>query len=347
MNLARRLPLLAAWRHTVVHVHDGPVRALVEAAGVPCRRVSGIVRPADPTLVPRALGLLDALAPDVVICHLWLACILGRLHRRRRGVPQIGVLHQDADFDGAWRRAGTGLVGFPDSAVVAVSEPVRAAAVRRFPMLAGRVRVIPNGIAAGAVRAEAEAGMLTRAELGIGADEFVVAAVGRFDPVKNFGRLLRAVAACRDRIPRLRLLLVGAGSLERELRAEAERLRLGDRIVFVVDRPAIPLLALADLFVQPSETEGVSNALLEALALGVPALVSVPPGGHPVIRDGENGFLIPRGPVALEESLVALSEDGERRIRIGEAGRADVQARWSLEASVSAYDALFREVLGR
>lgn len=345
---ARLLPRLDRWEHRVVYVRDGPIRPLLERSGIRCVPVRGTFRPADPTLPSRALAALRRERPALVVAQLWLGCLLGRLNRRRDTTPLITILHQDPAFDGWPRRALSRGVGLNEDAAVAVSATVADSVRRHFPVLAPRLRVIPNGIDVAAVRAEVQAHGISRARLGIGEDEFVALAVGRFDPVKNFPVLVEAASRLARSVPRFRLVIAGSGRGGGELTRLVARLGLADRVLVESNQPAVPYLAIADAFLQPSRTEGLSMALLEALAAGVPVIAAVPAGsadGHPVIQDGVTGVLAPPTPEGFAAAIEALGTRRDLADRLGAAGSAHVAARFALEATAAAYDGLFREVL--
>ncbi len=120
-----------------------------------------------------------------------------------------------------------------------------------------------------------------RAELGIGADDFVIGHIGRFDLQKNHRFLLKIFAEFVNQKPNARLLLVGRGALESQIQAQAIELGLSDRIVFAGVRADIPRLMLGamDVFLFPSLCEGLGLVLIEAQAAGLPCIFSdlIPP----------------------------------------------------------------------
>lgn len=344
--LTRLIPRLSSYDHRVFFMHDGPMRASLEKAGVACRCVGGRWAPSDPTAIGRTFQALDAFEPAALVSHLWMANVLARAYRRFHRVPQASVLHQDAAFDGATRRGLARLVGFPDDRIVAVSESVAEAARRWYPLRHRRLDVIPNGVDAVAVRAEIQAHGVSRASLGLKNDELVVVAVGRFVAVKNLGALIDALALLAPRFPQLRVVLVGSGPLERSLAARAVAARLSDRVLLVTDQPALPYLGIADIFVQPSVTEGLSLALLEAMAVGLPVVVSAPDGMHSVVKNGETGILAGRGAAAeLATALETLVTRPDRLRALGDAGRRLVERHFSFDVMAEAYDRLIRDLI--
>ena len=145
----------------------------------------------------------------------------------------------------------------------------------------------------------------------------------------------------------IRILVVGDGPQRQFLEGMATDLRIGERVVFCGrTSEVVPLLQQADLFVLPSVAEGISNALLEAMAIGLPCLATDIPGNQAVISDGIDGHLFaPGNPPALAHLLTTLLADENLRYRTGQAARAMVTQRFSIQAVAEAYLALYNRLL--
>jgi glycosyltransferase involved in cell wall biosynthesis len=178
------------------------------------------------------------------------------------------------------------------------------------------VEVVTHGIDTGTLRpADGETRRAARAALGIDADAPVVGTVGNFTVKKDQARLLDAAARLVDEHPGLRVVLVGDGPLEHELRAHAERLGLADATVFTGSRDDVyALLPAFDLFALSSRFEGLPIALLEAMACGVPPVVTRVGGIPEVVTDGRDGVLVDPGDTeGLATALGKLLADPTRR----------------------------------
>jgi glycosyltransferase involved in cell wall biosynthesis len=171
--------------------------------------------------------------------------------------------------------------------------------------------------------------------------------VGRLHEQKGVDTLLRAFARLRADRPdaTIALRLVGDGPLRADLEALARE--LGVDAEFLGGRDDVDtLLEDADVFVLPSRAEGMSNALLEAMTLGLPAIVTNIPGNADVIRHEENGLLVePDDPDGLAAAIGRLLDDGALRGRVGRAGRETVEAEYALDRVASRYVALYEELL--
>lgn len=182
-------------------------------------------------------------------------------------------------------------------------------------------------------------------------ETLVVGTVGRMEPVKDQLTLVRAFIHLLDREPgarkHLRLVLIGDGSL----RGEAQQLlRAGnaEELAWVPgEKSDIPeVMRGLDLFVLPSLREGISNTILEAMACGLP-VVATRVGGNPeLVEDGKTGLLVPlRNPVAMAEAVRTYIVDSGKLTGHGQAGRRRAESRFSVEAMVNGYLAVYDAVL--
>lgn len=225
-----------------------------------------------------------------------------------------------------WRRA---------AAVTAISAEHRALAHKTMPGL--NIPVIYNGVDTQTFHppAAAPAGPLT----------FIC--VGRLIERKGQHHLLRAFAQLRAAIDRpTRLVLVGTGDFEPALRALAGELKLGDSVEFAgfKSREEMPAVYReAHVFVLASQSEGMSIALLEAMAAGLPVVVS-DAGGTAELVDARNGRVVPWADIpALAKALAAMSADGAPLAQMGLHSRA-IAERFGWPAIVQAYADLCRRI---
>ncbi|AKJ29890.1 glycosyl transferase [Caldimonas brevitalea] len=213
---------------------------------------------------------------------------------------------------------------------------------------AAKASTVLNGIPVERFRWSPERRAEARRTLGIGPDELVVGAVGRLVALKNHRLLIAQLPALLQAHPQLRLVLIGSGPLEEELREEARKLGVTHKVLFAGQRSDVAQLTPAfDVFAMPSLTEGVSIALLEACATRLP-IVATRVGGNPeIISDGETGLLVPPadGP-ALQQALSRLLSDAVLRERLASGASAWVHANASIETLRSAYDRFYAKAVG-
>jgi len=230
--------------------------------------------------------------------------------------------------------------------VVAVSEDLQRTLTRevgvRMP-----VRVIHNGIDGSRYKFEPDPEM--RSRLGAVDDTFLVGTAVVLSKQKGITYLLQAAERVVREEPRVRFAIAGDGPLREELVREAEERGLGDSVTFLGYRSDIPqLLSAFDLYVLPSLWEGLPLALLEAMAVGKPALATRVGGNPEVIEHGVNGYIVePRDVGALADSVLEAARDPELAERVKRVNREKFERQFSVEAMTRAHEALYREVAPR
>lgn len=162
-----------------------------------------------------------------------------------------------------------------------------------------------------------------RQELGIPEDAPLVGTVANFRASKGHRILLDAAVRVRRAVPNVRFLLVGRGPLESDIRRRVRNLGLDRTVVFAGARDDAPRLAGAfDVFALSSVYEGLAIALIEAMALGRPAVVTRVGGLTEVVEHGKQALVVnPADPEALADAIVTLLQDADLRRQLGEAGR--------------------------
>ncbi len=162
---------------------------------------------------------------------------------------------------------------------------------------------------------------------------------------KRVGDTVRALALICERRSAV-LVLVGDGPERPQVQALAAELGVAERVLWLGERSHFTeLLACADLFVLPSETESFGLAALEALACGVPVVASAVGGLPDVVQHGVTGCLVPPAdPHALAQAALSLLDDEPRRLRMAAAARADACARFSPQPAVAHYERILAAV---
>jgi glycosyltransferase involved in cell wall biosynthesis len=203
-----------------------------------------------------------------------------------------------------------------------------------------RMTVIPSGIDIDAFR-NAKASREIAERWGIDSGRCIIGTIAAFEIEKGHGALVRAAADILRENGSTRFIFVGAGSLEGELRCEIARLGIAEAVICVpLDAPLEEMLPLFDIFVLPSIQEGLSTALIAAMAAGVPVVASET-GGIPDVVSPDSGLLVPPGDrEALAAAIMKLLRDEGLRRRMGEAGRmrsADFDVRRTVEKTLAVY----------
>jgi glycosyltransferase involved in cell wall biosynthesis len=176
----------------------------------------------------------------------------------------------------------------------------------------------------------------------------VVCIANMHHPVKGQGDLLVAMHEVVRERSGAHLVLVGDGVRRPALERQARQLGIASRCHFVGHRrDGAAILARAALSVSASYAEGISNAILEAMAMRLPVVATAVGGSPELVREGHNGFLVPPGaPAALARRILDLLRDASLRRRMGERGRRIVEREFSLHQMQLSYDALYRDLTG-
>lgn len=323
----------------------GAVSEQIARSGIPVESC-GARGPWDATVVWRLARLLHRHRPQVVHAFLFHANMAACLAAPAAGISGRRVVGeiQTVEIERPWHLTVGGMTHRMCACVVGNSPSVVEHLRRRAHMAAGRLRCIPGGVDVEAIES---AQPLTRAEMGIEEDCAVVLWVGRLDPIKGLDELLAAfrnVAVERRAI----LILVGDGPHRPVVESKVGEYGLGDRVRMPGRRSDVSrFLKAADLFVFPSRTEGMPNALLEAMASGLAVVTTDVPGCRDVVEDGKTGVLVPFGDVgALSAALCKLLTDNDTRQALGERAAREVRSHYSFDRCVSEYAALYECVLG-
>lgn len=302
----------------------------------------------DPRVWPALKRLVQERGIDIVHAHDYKTDLLAYLLARSQGVIPMATVHNWAGV--SWRERiyywfdRRLLTRFPR--LVAVSAKVRQQ-LEQAGTPPGRIQLIPNGIDTTVYRRDPGRVAAARSSLGLAPNDVVLGSVGRIEGEKRYDLLVETLARMRQERPRLRLLVAGEGSLRPRLEDKAARLGLGDSCRFLGHCPdVLSLYHALDVFVQSSDDEGTSNALLEAMALEVPIVATAVGGTGELIEDGMHGLLVPPGDVtALAAALDKVLNDAESTARRCAAARKRVEQELSFSARMQAVEAIYEELM--
>ena len=334
----------------------GPLAADYRAAGFPVEVMERRDR-YDPRTLPRLVKALRQGGTDAVLVthHHRASLALGRLAAQLSGVPVNLVAVHDMDLTRVGKRClpkwAVATLRASDALVLLSPSQGeylhREEQVGRRPWSRTKEVVIPNGVAIKPRPTESERAA-ARATLGLNAENFVVGIVARLSAQKAHHMLFEAFAGLREGHPNARLVVVGGGERETELRMLAARLGLEDSVLFMGVRRDVPdLLPAFDVSCLSSVHEGVPMAAIESMAAGMPMVVTDCGALRDIIVDGEHGFIVPVGDSsAMAERLVALADDSKLRERLGESARNRVHRMYRIEQTAHGYEELLVSVLG-
>ncbi|MFW6154281.1 MAG: glycosyltransferase [Planctomycetota bacterium] len=344
-DLATRLPR-ERFAVEVVALRGGAVADALAAAGVPVHVMD--VRGKLDLLRWRPLvrTLRDGRF-DILHTHLFHAGLAGAPAARAAGIGRwVHSEHVVERRRRPWRFWWAGRAGRRADAIVCVSEGVRADHQRRTALPDRRYTVIHNGIDVGRYARDDAARAAWRERWGLGHDDVAAVFVGRLDPQKGIVILLAGFELAAAEVDGLHLILAGDGRERPVIERWQTAVGLGDRVHVLGHVDDVPgVLAGGDLFVQPSLWEGFGLAVAEAMAASLPVVATDIPGLNEVATSDTALLVRPGEAHPFADALAALAASDDLRDRLGAAGRARVEARFSVDRFVAAHAALYERVV--
>jgi glycosyltransferase involved in cell wall biosynthesis len=303
----------------------------------------------DPGIFPQLVRVIKEHKIDLVHAHEYKTDLVALALAWKTGVVPLATAHgwtgQSSRETKLYYPADKWLLArYPR--VVAVSTDIKNE-LMRYGAKAERVTVILNSIDPDAFRRDDSRRDGVRAKIGLSPGDIAIGAVGRIEQQKRFDVLLDAVQPLMAERPDVRLVIVGDGSLLADIKARASALGLSDRCLFLGHRTDIAELHHTfDLFVQSSEYEGTPNAVLEAMAMETPSVVTDVGGTRELAFDGEHCWLVPSRDVpALRAAIAdALAHPAEARTRAA-AARRRVETDLSFEKRTRRLEDIYVELV--
>ncbi len=276
---------------------------------------------------------------EVVQSFLFHANVLGALAAKSAGVSRIVSGIRVAD-PSSWRKMVERFALRRVDKIVCVSQSVADFVATKAGFARAKLRVIPNGIDLTPVQADTTR---IRTELGIADGRRILLGVGRLHRQKGFDWLLELAPELFKRLPDHDLVIAGDGPERKSLGELASRLGVQDRIHLVGWRPDVPrLMQAADIFLLPSRWEGMPNALIEAMGVGLPVVATSVEGVNEVLGPLAARQAVPSGDAAgFIDAVCRIAADSVYHAELGSENRKRIQAEFSLPAMIAKYEELY------
>ena len=231
------------------------------------------------------------------------------------------------------------------SHMVSVSKELRSFISEKVGISPERIQTIYNGIDLKKYTCHKPNGEI-RLQLRLNGKCKVITTVGNLYPVKGHIYLLKAIPEVIRRYPDVVFLFAGRGDEENNLKQAASELGVSDNIRFLGFRSDIPeLLSLTDIFVLPSLAESLPLSVLEALAMGIPSIVTNVGGNSEIIENNTTGFIVPPADSkSIAEKILILLQDEKQVASFRKKARDIIGKTFSLETMVNQYDSLYNRV---
>ena len=354
LRLARRLPPSEFGTKVISLTGKGVIGLELEASGVTVRAMNVSRTIPNPLFLFRLSAVLWKWRPDIVQTWLYHGDFVGglaaKLAGRRRVVWNIRHSHPDPRHDRRstiWcARACAALSGRLPSAIVCNSDAAASIHVG-LGYDGGRMRIIPNGVDVEAFRPDASARSDIREELGVPGDAFLIGLVGRFHPHKNHRAFVDAAGRLASLDGRARFVLCGENVMRDNsvLASWIEATGYGNRFHLLgVRRDVSRITAALDVSTSSSHGESFSNVIVEAMACGVPCVVTDVGDSRLIV--GGTGIVVPPGsPAALVDAWRSLlGMPASRRSSVGAAARRRVTEEYSIETMVARFGELYAQI---
>ena len=313
---------------------------MLSRRGVRCI-VLGKKRAVSPGALFRLLRIIEGEKPDIVHTWMFTSNAYGRVAARLAGIKRTVISERCVDvWKGPLRLAvDKGLSRITDRVVA------NSRSVARWLWSAGiserLIEVVPNAFDPAGYPLKSLDGIRE-----VGTSPRLVT-VGRLLRQKRCDLVLRAMAEIVRAFPDATVTIAGEGPCRAELQALACELGIREHVRMPGTVDHIPgLLLESDLFIMASDFEGMPNAMMEAMYVGVPVVSTAAPGVTDLVRHGVTGVLVPAGDYgALAEEAIALLRDADRRQRIALAAHQEIAEHYSVEAMVKAYERIYESVV--
>ncbi len=327
--------------HQVLYFHDGPLVAKIQSLSIATYQIKGLFFRYDPVFLWRFAKHIWQFAPDCIDSHLWAANVLATSIGWLLHIPVVCVLHLAASDEKKSKK--NSLRSFIERwttikapGLVAVSKGVKQEYVNQFGPSLERIKVIPNGINQDYVFEQSKKDTKFVKKQ----DQFIIGSVGRFIPRKNYILLIQSFAQLSRTISGARLLIVGFGPEQAKLEALIQELHLSNKVTLIIGKPACSYYPFFDLFVQPSLSEGLSIALLEAMSFGICPIVTG--RDHSVIAHQYNGLIIKPTLKALIDSISCMYYDRPLIKRLGNQAKKTVNESYTIKKMATQYVIIFK-----
>jgi sugar transferase (PEP-CTERM/EpsH1 system associated) len=299
----------------------------------------------------RLAKIIRGFNPDIVHCRNWNSWFDTVLAHRISGgrASLVWSFHgfADGDYFPFRRQLISKLLSLftPELVSVCKDSGERYAVKSNIPVK--RFSVLYNGVNTKKFQRKLGERERARKLLNIPQDRIVLVVVASLTPIKNHDTLIDSINIIVNHYHQSPIVLcLGEGALRESLEKKINQLQLDEYIQLRGNSDKIPdYLSAADIFALPSRLEGMSNAILEAMASGLPTVANNVGGNRELVLSGETGYLCENGnPMDMADALVKLGTNRELRERMGMAARQRIEQTFSIDAMIEAYKRFYTRV---
>lgn len=283
---------------------------------------------------------------DVVHCHQYTPWVYGTLAAAFTSTKVIFTEHGRFYPDSSsWKRRFVNpILSGLTSSVVAISKATKDALVNFEYISPTKIDVVYNGIKP-MLPSQSDTSQL-RSKLNLPENAIVFGTVARLDPIKNQSMLIRAFSKVCTSIPNTYLLIVGDGELMGDLQSLANDLGLNQKVIFTGYEPyPANYMALMNVFMLPSLSEGTSITLLEAMSMGTPCIVTNAGGNPEIVAHNENGLVVENNnETELCQAMIEISESSELYDTLAKNAKPRFEKLFHLNNMVNTYIDIYKNI---
>jgi len=280
--------------------------------------------------------------PHILHTFLFHANFTGRIIGRIAKVPKIissvRVMEKEKRWHIWFERWSKNLI----DREICVCEAVKDFRKDEIKIKGNKLLVIYNGLERERIK---EVKPFPREKLGIPKDTFIIGTVSRLAKQKGLPYLLDAMKILILENPHIVLLIVGRGEEEKKLKSKVKEMKLENNVIFLgFQKDPLPIIASLNVFVLSSLWEGLPNALLEAQALGIPAVVTDVGGNREIVKKGETGIIVPPGDsLILAQAILELLKNSDLREQMGNKAKKVIDI-FTIEKMVQEHEKLYQKL---
>lgn len=345
--LLRILPLLKNFDHTIITIGgEGALDDKFKEAGINVvnigqKNLFGILS------YFKLIKIIKKLDPGTIMTYLFHADFIGRIILKPfTNKKIISYLVTTYNFTRYWpARLFERLTQNISDGYVAISESVKNFYVEKLKVKSEKIFVIPSGLNLDEFQIKNPADI--RSGLGISSDDIVIACVANLHINKGHRFLIEAFEMLFEEDKKVHLLIAGDGDEKENLIKQSSQLMSRDSIHFLGTRNDVPLiLKNSDIFALPSFFEGMSTAIMEAMASGLAVAASNIPENKDMLEDMANGILfVPGNSNDIYKKLQTLTREHQLRLNLGEAARSFVSRKYNIQIIATRWEEFFSNLM--
>ena len=326
-------------------VGRGPVGRQIENTGIPVfyldLQLTSILRS-----ILRFRNIIKDFQPDLLVTYLIHADLFGRIFGRIFRTKKIVCSQRGKLLQWEFLRLADFLTKILVTKYIVQTEVAKQELMQKLRLPAGKISVIPNAIDVTEFEFELNKGR-KRVSLGLSVNDIIITCVSKLRREKGHEYLLEAFEEIHKKYPKTKLLIVGDGERKQELLNQTHHYSSKSSILFLGNRDDIKeILRISDIFVLPTLGEGMSNAIMEAMASGLPVITTNIPENQELIKHENTGIFIPtRSSLSIAVAIDSFLEKESRRFLFAKNAKRYIATKFDIATTTKKVSVLYDQLL--